>query len=412
MPSIRIQFPEKDHPQTIVLRGSRITIGRLPSNTIQISDRSVSGRHAELVQEGDHYRVQDAGSTNGTYVNGHRVSDYHLHESCKISFGTLECEFDAVAATESAEGMAILPTQADVEAVHEENKALKNQLDTLKTELEALHQLKPQSGETGALVVSQEEHEKVVAEIASLKEILFQREQEIDKLQKELAVTRSSVAVLEKGLETAQTVATAAPAQTISSTGFSAPLAGVPPKAPQPEPKPAVLTPATPAKPAVAAAPAPAMPTSPKPAPAPAFKPAAPAPAPGLQPKAPAPGMPTAPRPSVPGLAPAPRPSAPGIPATASAAPVQAPPPGAIGGPKPKSPSVPAATPTASVPSAPPPGAKLPGAPTAVPGLKKPVATAAPGIPKPALKPMPVAVAKPPGVAQAAGPGGTQKLTP
>ncbi|MGC3988282.1 MAG: FHA domain-containing protein [Chthoniobacteraceae bacterium] len=109
MPSIRIQFPEKDHPQTIVLRGSRITIGRLPSNTIQISDRSVSGRHAELVQEGDHYRIQDAGSTNGTYFNGHRVSDYHLHESGKITFGTLECEFDAVAGTESAEGMESCP---------------------------------------------------------------------------------------------------------------------------------------------------------------------------------------------------------------------------------------------------------------------------------------------------------------
>jgi hypothetical protein len=44
-------------------------IGRGPTNTIQISDSFISGEHTRLWYRNGAWYVQDAGSTNGTYVN-------------------------------------------------------------------------------------------------------------------------------------------------------------------------------------------------------------------------------------------------------------------------------------------------------------------------------------------------------
>ncbi|MBC8139309.1 MAG: FHA domain-containing protein [Fibrella sp.] len=54
-------------------------IGRDPSVDISISqDTSASRRHARIVQEALSVAIEDAGSTNGTYVNGQRVTRQSL----------------------------------------------------------------------------------------------------------------------------------------------------------------------------------------------------------------------------------------------------------------------------------------------------------------------------------------------
>lgn len=128
MASLRLKFPEKKEPTTIVLSGTRVTLGRLPLNTIQIIDRTLSGFHAEFVLEEDHYRLHDRGSTNGTYVNGETVTDFHLRDACKISFGSLECEFNPEAAADESEGAEALPTRSEINAVRRENADLKVRL--------------------------------------------------------------------------------------------------------------------------------------------------------------------------------------------------------------------------------------------------------------------------------------------
>ncbi|MCR4419946.1 MAG: FHA domain-containing protein [Clostridia bacterium] len=50
-----------------------VTIGRDPHNDIVLPAPTVSARHAVLVRRGQDYWVQDAGSTNGTYINGVRL---------------------------------------------------------------------------------------------------------------------------------------------------------------------------------------------------------------------------------------------------------------------------------------------------------------------------------------------------
>lgn len=52
---------------------TRITIGRSESCDVVISDATVSRNHAVLDRFGDQWRIRDAGSRNGIYLNGIRV---------------------------------------------------------------------------------------------------------------------------------------------------------------------------------------------------------------------------------------------------------------------------------------------------------------------------------------------------
>ncbi len=49
------------------------SIGRNVNNTIFVEDDFVSANHAMLTFRGRSWFVEDQGSTNGTYVNGHRI---------------------------------------------------------------------------------------------------------------------------------------------------------------------------------------------------------------------------------------------------------------------------------------------------------------------------------------------------
>lgn len=69
-----LESPE-DEPQsgsTIAL-GPINSIGRNVNNTIYVEDDFVSTNHAMLTFRGRSWFVEDQGSTNGTYVNGHRI---------------------------------------------------------------------------------------------------------------------------------------------------------------------------------------------------------------------------------------------------------------------------------------------------------------------------------------------------
>src|SRR5882724_3072411 len=93
MATLRIKLADQGEV-THELTADRITVGRRPDNTVQIIDRSVSAHHAELICEDGHYRLHDLGSTNLSFVDGTAVTDFHLHQECRITFGTVQCEFD------------------------------------------------------------------------------------------------------------------------------------------------------------------------------------------------------------------------------------------------------------------------------------------------------------------------------
>lgn len=53
------------------------SIGRAEDNTVRLTERNISRRHARLTKPGDHWLLLDLGSYNGCYVNGQRVSESH-----------------------------------------------------------------------------------------------------------------------------------------------------------------------------------------------------------------------------------------------------------------------------------------------------------------------------------------------
>jgi pSer/pThr/pTyr-binding forkhead associated (FHA) protein len=64
-----------------------VTIGRLPDNLIQIDNLAVSGHHAKIYFEADHYTLEDNNSLNGTFVNGRRVSKVALKDGDEVMIG-------------------------------------------------------------------------------------------------------------------------------------------------------------------------------------------------------------------------------------------------------------------------------------------------------------------------------------
>lgn len=58
----------------VTLEGPAVTLGRAGDNTVVLDDEYVSGHHCRLVPaKGGQWRLEDLGSTNGTYVNESRL---------------------------------------------------------------------------------------------------------------------------------------------------------------------------------------------------------------------------------------------------------------------------------------------------------------------------------------------------
>lgn len=89
-----IQGPEAE--ATLPLKAPVTTIGRDPGNDIVLKDDRVSANHARVEEEGGTYYLVDAGSTNGTYLNGNRITTrtplLHGH---RVRMGRVEMAFIA-----------------------------------------------------------------------------------------------------------------------------------------------------------------------------------------------------------------------------------------------------------------------------------------------------------------------------
>lgn len=62
--------PGKTYP----IEGEELLLGRDLANEIAISDPEVSRRHARFFMQDENVMVEDLGSTNGTFLNGERIS--------------------------------------------------------------------------------------------------------------------------------------------------------------------------------------------------------------------------------------------------------------------------------------------------------------------------------------------------
>jgi hypothetical protein len=95
------------------LASERTTIGRVEENNFQISEPSVSSRHCEILLRGNDIVVKDLGSTNGTFINGEKITgEGVLKPGQSLRLGNVELKLDAPGAPAPASGSAPAPAPA------------------------------------------------------------------------------------------------------------------------------------------------------------------------------------------------------------------------------------------------------------------------------------------------------------
>ncbi len=79
--------------QTLPLTEQVTTIGSVAGNTVVLADPAVSRKHAGIRKVDSNYELADLGSTNGVYVNGHKVPKKTLEPGDIIRVGNTEAVF-------------------------------------------------------------------------------------------------------------------------------------------------------------------------------------------------------------------------------------------------------------------------------------------------------------------------------
>lgn len=105
-PQVGVDVPgEGEFGQLVVTRGATAgaryallepvtRIGRHPDSGIFLDDVTVSRRHAEVRQGADgQYVLCDAGSLNGTYLDGDRIDEAALREGAQVQIGKFRLVF-------------------------------------------------------------------------------------------------------------------------------------------------------------------------------------------------------------------------------------------------------------------------------------------------------------------------------
>lgn len=79
--------------QSLQLAEDVTTIGSVAGNTVVLADPAVSRKHAGIRKVDGAYELADLGSTNGIYVNGHKLPKKTLEPGDIIRIGNTEAVF-------------------------------------------------------------------------------------------------------------------------------------------------------------------------------------------------------------------------------------------------------------------------------------------------------------------------------
>jgi len=88
--------------QVLKLTGDRFGLGRHPDNQACVDDDGISRFHARISIDKTKYWVEDLGSSNGTYINGRRITSCELNNGDTLNLGP-RVSFRFSAATEHEE---------------------------------------------------------------------------------------------------------------------------------------------------------------------------------------------------------------------------------------------------------------------------------------------------------------------
>ena len=96
--------------RTYDLKVEKTTVGRVSDNAFEIPEASVSSHHAEIILRGDDVVIRDLDSTNGTFINGEKITEAPLKPGQTLRFGTIELRLDTGAGPVSSAPSAAFST--------------------------------------------------------------------------------------------------------------------------------------------------------------------------------------------------------------------------------------------------------------------------------------------------------------
>jgi len=80
--------------RTFELKVEMTTVGRVEDNAFQIPETSVSSHHAEILLRGNDVLIKDLNSTNGTFINGEKVTEAVLKPGQILRLGMIEMRLE------------------------------------------------------------------------------------------------------------------------------------------------------------------------------------------------------------------------------------------------------------------------------------------------------------------------------
>ena len=99
-----------------ITTGQTIVVGRAVTTDLPVYDPTVSRRHAELVYTAQGLTVRDLGSSNGTFVNGIRVSEMLVKDGDMLTFGKVAFKLIEILADSPPHAEAFASPQSAPEA--------------------------------------------------------------------------------------------------------------------------------------------------------------------------------------------------------------------------------------------------------------------------------------------------------
>ena len=122
MPSIVVRLLKGNGPADELRFTDSFTIGRNKECDLCINETAVSRTHLKVEFDGTQWRLKDLGSSNGTFLNGHRIQDVPLPAIALIELGVggprlslvLERKEEPVAVAEPTETKADLSSETQI----------------------------------------------------------------------------------------------------------------------------------------------------------------------------------------------------------------------------------------------------------------------------------------------------------
>lgn len=76
------------------IKPEKVTIGRVEDNAFVLAEQSVSSHHCEVFLRGTDVVIKDLESTNGTFINGDKISESVLKPGQALRIGSVELKLE------------------------------------------------------------------------------------------------------------------------------------------------------------------------------------------------------------------------------------------------------------------------------------------------------------------------------